>query len=95
MKTYYVYIMASSTCTLYTGVTSDLARRVYEHKNGLLAGFARRYGITRLVYCEATDDVYAALQREKQIKRWRRAKKVDLIESVNPNWDDLSCTWRL
>jgi putative endonuclease len=94
VKTYYVYIMASRTCTLYTGVTSDLPRRVYEHKNGLLPGFGKRYGTSRLVYCEATGDVYAALQREKQIKRWRRSKKIHLIESINPTWDDLSLTWR-
>ena len=85
--------MASQSRTLYTGVTNDLQRRVYEHKQKLVPGFTRKYNITRLVYFEETNDVYAALMREKQIKGWLRAKKVALIESVNPEWKDLSAQW--
>jgi putative endonuclease len=87
---YYVYIMANRARTLYVGATSNLARRVRQHKSGLIPGFTSRYGLNRLVYFEVTSDVLAALQREKQIKGWLRPKKVALIESVNPHWDDLS-----
>jgi putative endonuclease len=93
MRTYYVYIMASSTCTLYVGVTNDLERRVFEHKQGLVPGFTRRYGVKRLVHYEDTNDVSVAIAREKQIKGWRRSKKVDLVESMNPGWRDLSDGW--
>jgi putative endonuclease len=93
MRTYYVYIMASSTCTLYVGVTNDLERRVFEHKQGLVPGFTRQYGVKRLVHYEDTNDVSVAIAREKQIKAWRRSKKVDLIESRNPGWRDLSDEW--
>jgi len=93
MKQYYVYIMSSKSRKLYTGVTDNLERRVYEHKNKLLPGFSKRYNISRLVYCETCPDVRAAISREKQIKGWLRAKKVALIESVNPAWDDLSSGW--
>ena len=93
MKTYYVYIMASPTYTLYTGVTNDLERRVADHKAKRIPGFTARYDITRLVHYEATNDIQAALQREKQIKAWTRAKRVDLIESTNPQWRDLSTDW--
>jgi putative endonuclease len=93
MKQYYVYIMSNRSGTLYTGVTNDLARRVYEHKNKLILGFTAKYNITKLVYFEATDDVRTAIAREKQIKGWMRVKKVALIESVNPSWDDLSADW--
>jgi putative endonuclease len=72
--------------TLYTGVTNNLERRVYEHKHGLSDGFTKRYNVARLVYYEATDDVESAIEREKQIKGWLRRKKVALIESVNPEW---------
>jgi len=91
--TYYVYIMASRTCTLYVGVTSDLQRRVFEHKQKLVPGFTRRYGITRLVYYEDYGEVLEAIAREKRIKGWRRARKVDLIESANARWRDLSEGW--
>jgi putative endonuclease len=87
---YYVYIMTNKSRTLYTGVTNDLARRVYEHKQKLLPGFTSKYNITKLVYFEATEDVYAALNREKQIKGWLRDKKIALIEAANSNWKDLS-----
>jgi len=90
MKQYYVYIMTNSSRTLYTGVTDDLVRRVYEHKEKLIKGFTQKYNITRLVYYEITSDVRAAIQREKQIKGWLRKKKTALIESVNPEWKDLS-----
>jgi putative endonuclease len=93
MRSYWVYIMTNRTKTLYVGVTSDLARRVYEHRAHLLPGFTSRYAIDRLVYVEETNDVASAIQREKQIKRWRRSKKVALVESVNPTWRDLSLDW--
>ena len=87
---YYVYIMTNKSRTLYTGVTNDLERRVYEHKQKLVPGFTAKYNITRLVYFEVTQDVQAAITREKQIKGWLRSKKIALIESVNPEWKDLS-----
>jgi len=93
MNTYYVYIMTNYKRTLYTGVTNDLTRRVYEHKNKLLKGFTKKYNIDQLVYYEETDDVQTAIEREKQIKGWLRRRKVALIKSMNPNWDDLSEGW--
>jgi len=93
MKHYYVYIMTNRSRTLYTGVTNDLERRVHEHKHKLIPGFTRRYNIDRLLYFEETEDVWAALAREKQIKGWSRAKKIALIESANPRWSDLSAGW--
>jgi putative endonuclease len=88
-----VYIMANYAHTLYTGVTNDLERRVYEHKNKLVPGFTSRYGLNSLVYFDVTEDVESAILREKQIKGWLRKKKVELIESVNPEWKDLSEDW--
>jgi putative endonuclease len=93
MNTYYVYIMSNNTRTLYTGATNDLLRRVYEHKNKLVPGFTQKYNLDRLVYYESTGDVRVALQREKQIKGWVRAKKVALIVSTNRAWRDLSEGW--
>jgi putative endonuclease len=93
MKQYYVYIITNRSKTLYTGVTNDLMRRVYEHKNKMVDGFTKKYNITKLVYYEETDDVQAAIAREKQIKGWLRKKKMALIESVNPEWKDLSEGW--
>ena len=93
MKSYYVYIMTNKSKTLYTGVTNNLERRVYEHKNKLVAGFTNKYNITKLVYYEETNDVHLALVREKQIKGWLRSKKIVLIESENPEWKDLSLEW--
>ena len=90
VKTYYVYIMTNRSKTLYVGITSELVRRVYEHKLKLLEGFTKKYNITKLVYFENTTDVMAAISREKQIKGWLRRKKIALIESANPNWKDLS-----
>ncbi|SNR85571.1 MULTISPECIES: GIY-YIG nuclease family protein [unclassified Azospirillum] len=89
-RTYHVYIMASDrNGTLYVGITSDLARRVYEHRQGAMAGFTKRYGVKRLVYLEPFDDVEHALQRERQIKKWNRNWKLELIEKTNPQWLDL------
>ena len=93
MKYYYVYIMTNKSRTLYTGVTNNLERRVYEHKNKLVAGFTSKYNITQLVYYEETNDVQVALAREKQIKGWLRSKKIALIDSINPQWKDLSLEW--
>ena len=90
VKTYYVYIMTNRSKTLYVGITSELVRRVYEHKLKLLEGFTKKYNITKLVYFENTTDVMAAISREKQIKGWLRRKKIVLIESVNPSWKELS-----
>jgi len=89
-NSYYVYIMTNASRTLYTGVTNDLIRRVYEHKNKLVPGFTARYNIGRLVYFEETQDVRTAIDREKQIKGWRRERKIKLVESINPEWRDLS-----
>ena len=92
MNVYWVYIIASDHRTLYTGVTSDLERRVFEHRQGVVEGFTKKYNCHRLVYCESTDDI-AAIAREKQIKGWARWKKVGLIEERNPEWKDLSAGW--
>ncbi len=92
-KQYYVYIMTNRNRTLYIGTTSDLERRVYQHKHGLLPGFTSKYKLTQLVYYEVGDDVRAAIAREKQLKGWLRAKKIALIESMNREWDDLSAGW--
>ena len=93
MKTLYVYIMASKTGTLYVGVTSDIKRRVHEHKQHLIPGFTDKYNVDRLLYFEAFSDPASAINREKQIKRWRREKKVALIDSVNSGWNDLGEDW--
>jgi len=93
MKQYYVYIMTNKSGTLYTGVTNNLERRVYEHKQKLVPDFTQKYKITRLVYFEVASDVYSAITREKQIKDWRRAKKIALINSLNPTWQDLREGW--
>ncbi|MDH3816106.1 MAG: GIY-YIG nuclease family protein [Acidobacteriota bacterium] len=90
MPQYYVYIMASQSGVLYTGVPNDLNRRVAEHREGLIPGFTRKYKVNRLVYYESMQDVNAAIAREKQIKRWRREKKVKLIETTNRNWNDVA-----
>ena len=87
---YYVYILTNKTKTvLYTGVTNNLKRRIYEHKNKLIDGFTKRYNVDRLVYYETTSDAKSAIMREKQIKNLLRRKKEDLINTMNPNWDDL------
>jgi putative endonuclease len=89
-KDYYVYIMTNKSRTLYTGVTNDLIRRVYEHKNKVNPGFTSKYNIQFLVYYETAPDINIAIMREKQIKGWLRAKKIALIDSFNPEWKDLS-----
>lgn len=87
---YYVYIMTNKYNTvLYTGITNDLIRRVYEHKNKLVEGFTAKYNLTKLVYYEVFNDVKEAINREKQIKGWKREKKEDLIKEFNPIWKDL------
>lgn len=89
----WVYIMASPTGTLYVGMTGDLFTRVMQHKNGEVDGFAKKYNCTRLVYYEGHDEVRKTIQREKQVKTWRREKKIALIESINPRWQDLAENW--
>jgi putative endonuclease len=93
MKEYYVYILSNKRGTLYTGVTNDLERRIYQHKNELTEGFTKKYNITRLIYFESTDDITAAIAREKQIKGLLRSKKIELIKTMNPKWEDLSAAW--
>lgn len=93
MKTFYVYIMGSKSGTLYVGLTSDIKKRVYEHKNHLIAGFTDKYNIDRLLYIETMSEPTSAIKREKQIKAWRRERKVELIDSLNPEWNDLSQDW--
>ncbi len=90
-RNYYVYILTNRTeKVMYIGVTNDLQRRIYEHKNGLCEGFTKKYNVDKLVYFEETTDVESAIAREKQLKRWRREKKDRLVETKNPNWNDLS-----
>jgi len=93
MHQYFVYIMTNKSGTLYVGVTNNLERRISEHKNSLIEGFTKKYKINKLLYFEETNDILAAINREKQIKGWRRDKKIALIESVNPMWKDLSEGW--
>jgi len=93
MKQYHVYIMSDSrNGTIYTGVTSNLAKRVYEHKNGLVEGFTDKYKVHMLVWFESHGTAEAAIAREKQIKGWKRKWKLELIESGNPEWEDLCDT---
>jgi putative endonuclease len=93
-KQYFVYILANTGGVLCVGMTNNLEARVDQHKNKRLDGFTKRYNVTRLVYCEATTDVLAAIAREKPIKGWRRSKKITLIESMNAQWRDRSAEWR-
>jgi putative endonuclease len=89
-RQYYVYSLASKpNGTLYIGVTNSIARRVWQHKQGLVEGFTKKYGVDRLVYCEAFARPQDAIQREKRLKKWNRAWKIQLIESTNPEWKDL------
>jgi len=92
MKThsYCVYIVASKSRAIYIGMTSNLERRVYEHKNEMVEGFSKKYRCHRLVYFESFDEVLKAIDREKQLKRWSRTKKIRLIERQNPTWEDLA-----
>ena len=91
---YYVYILTNwDDSVLYIGVTNNLERRLYEHKNHLADGFTKKYNVDKLVYYEYTSDVYAALEREKQLKGWTRRKKRALVTKENPEWNDLSLEW--
>ena len=90
---YFVYIVCSRSGTLYIGMTNSINRRALEHKHGEVAGFASKYHCDRLVYYESFDDVHKAIGREKQLKGWTRAKKIALIGSRNPRWQDLAETW--
>jgi putative endonuclease len=92
MGDYYVYILANPARTLYTGVTNNLERRVRQHRAGE-SEFTARYNISRLVHYEVTNSILIAIAREKEIKAWRRAKKIALIEQSNPAWDDLAAAW--
>jgi putative endonuclease len=92
-NSYCVYMMASKSGVIYTGVTSNLEGRAWQHKNKTMKGFTAKYNVDKLVWYECTGDVESAIRREKQIKNWRRAWKVALIDSVNPKWNDLSEEW--
>ena len=93
-KSYYVYLITNqNNKVLYTGITSNLERRIFEHKNKLVKGFTEKYNVNKLVYFEQTSDVYSALNREKEIKGWLRIKKNELVESKNAAWSDLSDGW--
>ena len=90
MGMYYVYILTNKgNSVLYTGVTNNLKRRIFEHKNKLADGFTKKYNVDKLIYFDYTTDIYSAISREKQIKGWRREKKIDLINEMNPEWKDL------
>lgn len=90
MKTYYVYIMTNqNNKVFYIGVTNNLQRRVYEHKNGLLEGFTKKYNCKKLLWYKDTDDINSAIQEEKRMKKWKREFKENVINEMNPNWDDL------
>ena len=91
---YYVYMLTNwNNKVLYTGITNNLERRIYEHKNKLVKGFTAKYNVNKLVYYDYTSDVFSAIAREKEIKGWTRQKKNDLIQSMNPEWIDLSELW--
>ncbi|MFC1502424.1 GIY-YIG nuclease family protein [bacterium] len=94
MKTYFVYILTNwNNNVMYVGMTSNLEKRLYEHKNKLVKGFTEKYNVHKLVYFEHTNDPMAAIEREKEIKKWRREKKNKLVETINPEWNDLSQDW--
>ena len=92
-KQFFVYIMASISGVIYVGMTNDLTKRIWQHKNDLIDGFTKKYRCHKLIYFEECGDVMSVIEREKEIKKWRREKKVKLIESVNKNWNDLSTNW--
>ncbi len=89
-----MYILSNYSDTLYGGMTNDLERRMTEHKSKEVSGFTKKYNVTKLVYVETTSDVSAAIERERQIKSWRRSKKIALVEEMNPRWRDLTVDWR-
>ena len=87
---YYVYILTNwNNKVMYIGVTNDLARRVYEHRNKMVDGFTKKYNVSKLVYFEQTTDAYSAISREKQLKKWSRQKKNNLVETANPTWEEI------
>jgi putative endonuclease len=91
---YYVYLLTNwNNKVIYIGVTNNLERRIYEHKNKLIKGFTEKYNVNKLVYFEETQDINAAIEREKKIKKWRREKKNQLVNIMNPKWADLSSDW--
>lgn len=91
---YYVYLLTNkNNKVMYVGMTNDLMRRVHEHKNGVVEGFTKKYRVHKLVYYEVSESVLAAIEREKEIKKWRREKKNQLVEKVNPTWEDVSLKW--
>jgi putative endonuclease len=92
-RKYFVYVLANRSRTIYTGITRSLKKRIPEHREGRVSGFTSRYRIHRLVHFEAFRDVHAAINREKEIKGWRRERKVALIEETNPTWSDLAEAW--
>jgi putative endonuclease len=93
MRTYHLYILSNVSRMLYVGVTGDLNRRLFEHKNKLVPGYSRNYNLHKLVYIEAYGNVNDAIYREKEIKGWLRSKKADLIKSTNPRWNDLAANY--
>lgn len=92
-KWYFVYIMTNRSRTLYTGITSKIKERVFQHKTGVFEGFTSKYKVDRLLYWEKCKSVRTAIAREKQIKGWRRIKKIQLIVTMNPTWQDLAVDW--
>jgi len=93
-KQYYVYLLTNwNNKVMYVGVTNNMERRIYEHKNKLIKGFTEKYNVNKLVYFEETQDVITAIAREKEIKKWRREKKNNLVNRINPTWKDLSSEW--
>ena len=93
MQSYFTYFMSSLGGMLYTGVTNNIMNRVFTHKQRIISGFTKRYDITRLVYYEESADIWNAIAREREIKGWKRYKKIALIESQNPKWKDLAADW--
>ena len=94
MRDYYVYILTNVSRTLYIGVTNDLQRRLYEHRVGIGSEFTRKYHVHQLIYYESTNSVWAAIEREKELKSWRRSRKIGVIEQKNPDWRDLAAEWQ-
>jgi len=92
-KQYYVYILTNKSGTVYVGITSNIKKRIYEHKNKLVEGFTKKYNIDKLIYFETFSDVCSAIAREKTIKGWLRKKKLQLIKTTNPDWVNLSHDW--
>lgn len=92
-RQYYVYVMTNKSGTLYVGVTNNIKKRIYEHKNKLVEGFTKKYNINRLLYFETFGDIFSAISREKTIKGWLRKKKIELVRTSNPAWADLSQDW--